>query len=505
MANLKVVPRSPDEPRPSRRRKAFKPGDVIADKYTLIEELGEGGMGVVWIAHNTILDVAVAVKLMSLEAESDALLRDRLLQEARASARIAHPAICRTLDYGTTDSGTPFVVMELLRGQTLASTLAPGVRIPAPSAVQMLLPIINGLGVAHALGVVHRDVKPENVFLARDQFGRVQPKLLDFGIARLVQVESKLTLEGAALGTPDYMSPEQARGDADIDFRTDVWSVAVVLYEMITGRVPFDGENYNKLMWAIQNESPVSTVELAAGDDALWTVLQQGLAKDRLERWASMHELGEALALWLFERGVREDVCGASLRSTWLEAGLSGVKLEVSSIAPPPGPESASKLTLSPSQVRKRATPEPTAVDELLAQTDVSERDAKTVERPPKRRGAGLWMLPLVLALGVAGYLTVRALRPPPPEPPRAALAEPAIPSPPPRAAEPTPAEPPPEPKPTQVEDLPPPEATASAMPDDAADHAPAGTPRPAKPKRAAAKVTAPSKAKQPRAVDFGF
>lgn len=500
MANLKAVPRPLDSDAPAAKR-AYKAGDVIAGKYTLVEEIGEGGMGVVWVGHNTVLDVPVAVKLMSIGTQADSLLRERLLQEARAAARIAHPAICRTLDYGTTDYGAPFVVMELLRGETLASTLGPNVRIPAPRAVQLLLPIINGLGVAHALGIVHRDVKPENVFLHRDEFGRLQPKLLDFGIARFVKYDSKLTLEGSALGTPDYMSPEQARGDVDVDFRTDVWSVSVVLYEMITGRIPFAADNYNKLMWAIQNQAPVPTVDLAAGDGALWTVLERGLAKNRLERWASMHELGEALALWLYEQGVREDACGASLRSTWLEAGLSGVKVEVSSVAPPPSP-SAGKVTLPPN------TKQPVVIERPAPEFD----DTQTGEFSRKSRSTrAAWLAALVLGLGALGFFVVRYARTLPSSPFAAPAAQATTEA---ETSEPAPL-PPPTPEPTAERAEPAPEAepipsaSVQALEVEPTPKAASEPPKPrpvtTKPRRPASKTAAPPKAKDPNMVDFGF
>jgi serine/threonine-protein kinase len=170
---------------------------------------------------------------------------------------------------------------------------------------------------------VHRDVKPENVFLATDSFGRLQPKLLDFGIAKMDQQEGRVT-QDTVLGSPEYMSPEQARGESNIDARTDVWSTCVMLYEMTTGKVPFARHNYNALRQSILEDDPVPTWELGGGDEALWQVIERGLAKDRDERWAGMTELGEALALWLYEHGVKEDVSGNSIRALWLDGALGG-------------------------------------------------------------------------------------------------------------------------------------------------------------------------------------
>jgi serine/threonine-protein kinase len=165
------------------------------------------------------------------------------------------------------------------------------------------------------------------VFLARDTLGRIQPKLLDFGIAKLGNqaVDGRLTQMGVVLGSPEFMSPEQARGDLDTDARTDVWSFCVMLYEMLTGTMPFKDKNYNALMHAILNDEPVPTTEYVADERDLWHVLERGLEKSRDERWQSMGELGEALALWLYERGVKEDLAGNSVKALWLGGSLSGL------------------------------------------------------------------------------------------------------------------------------------------------------------------------------------
>jgi serine/threonine-protein kinase len=224
-------------------------------------------------------------------------------------------------DYGQTSHGDPFIVSEMLEGKTLADRVDEEGAVPAAQAVQMVLPVIDGLAMAHATGIVHRDVKSENIFLARDLAGRVQPKLLDFGVARYVHDDKKITVDGSLLGTADYMSPEQARGEGGSDHHTDIWSMCVVLYELLTARMPFSGNNYNAVLWAIVNEPVKPITDLGAGNSALWKLLERGLRKEPLERWGSMRELGVALALWLYERGVREDICGSSLRATWLEPG----------------------------------------------------------------------------------------------------------------------------------------------------------------------------------------
>ncbi|MFC1643160.1 serine/threonine-protein kinase [Myxococcota bacterium] len=326
----------------------YQPGDVIAGRLHLVRPLGKGGMGVVWIVHHDVLDVHLAVKMIDLQCVSKPqTMCARVLQEARAAARLSHPAICRVFDYGQTELGDPYVVTELLHGETLAELIKREQRMVATRAVALLLPIVGGLSAAHDKGIVHRDVKPENVFLSHDDVRRLQPKLLDFGIARFVEADHKLTQDGALLGTPHYMSPEQARGEADADVRTDVWSFCVLLYELISGRPPFDGENYNALLWAIGHDTPRSLAESGAADHGLWQLIERGLRKVPFERWTTLRDLGERLACWLHAQGRREDVCGASLRSTWLQ----GTAFD-------PGPDA---LTTDPDLTTLRAKNRPPA------------------------------------------------------------------------------------------------------------------------------------------------
>ncbi len=354
-------------------------GDLIADKYRLVRTLGHGGMGVVWVARNIVLDVDVAIKLIGInKGGSLGGVAKRLLQEARTAAQLSHPAICRTFDYGQTHLGDPFIVSELMHGETLGEMIDSQLRMSPTRAAQILLPVIDGLAVAHTQGIVHRDVKPDNIFLARDVAGRLQPKLLDFGIARFVEEDSKLTVDGSLLGTPSYMSPEQARGEAGADFRTDVWSVSIVLYEAITGELPFEGHNYNAILYAVINEAAPSIVDRGCGDKSLWRLLERGLNKQPEERWQSMRELGEALALWLYEAGIREDVCGASLRTTWLETGLSDVQMELpaQSLLPPPMPRHRGPLTDSGERPsRKRRTPAEFEEDDIPTLEGSIQRD----------------------------------------------------------------------------------------------------------------------------------
>jgi serine/threonine-protein kinase len=279
--------------------------------------LGEGGMGAVWRASNLLLDLPVAIKLIRADLDRSTL-RARLQIEARSAAKLGHPAIVRVYDVGESELGDPFIVMELMHGQTLAKMISQG-RLSAARAVQILLPIIDALAVAHGRGIVHRDLKPDNIMIAEEQ-QRIQPKILDFGIAKLTDPRDnnhKLTEIGMVVGSPDYMSPEQARGRDDVDGSSDIWAICVVLYEAVTGATPFAAHNYNALLRAIVEDDPKSLVEHAAGDGALWEIVNRGLSKDRRDRQASMSELGRALASWLLSHGIFEDACGTSLESKW--------------------------------------------------------------------------------------------------------------------------------------------------------------------------------------------
>ncbi|HEX7671716.1 MAG TPA: serine/threonine-protein kinase, partial [Polyangiaceae bacterium] len=322
-------------PRPRMTSRYYTPGEVIAGKYELMSLIGEGGMGSVWLARNLSIDSRVALKLLRADLDADDAA-ERLLQEARAAARIGHRAIVRVFDVGHTEQGDPFLVMELLEGDSLATVLASRGRLTPIQAVQTLLPIIDAVAAAHGRGIVHRDLKPDNIFLVREQ-RRTQPKVLDFGIAKVnerVGPARTVTRQGTVLGSPGYMSPEQARGLPGIDQRTDVWSICVVLYECITGRAAFEGDNYNALMCAIIEATVVPSVQFAAGDAALWAILERGLSKSPDDRWASMRALGIALVAWLSSHGIDQDVCGDGISTLFDDVAPSGPR-DILSVPPP--------------------------------------------------------------------------------------------------------------------------------------------------------------------------
>lgn len=308
----------------------YEPGSLILGKYQLLEILGQGGMGSVWLAKNRTLDLDVAFKVMRTElaelAEEIEGIAERMLQEARAAASVGHPAIVKVFDFGFTERGDPFIVMEVLKGESLASAMKRRGRLSPTRAAQTLLPIVDALSATHARGIVHRDLKPENIFLARPAGHRLEPKVLDFGIAKLEQrAQERLTRGGAVLGSPAYMAPEQLRGEADVDARADLWALSVVLYQMITERRPFEGDSYHASMWNVLNALPRPIAEQGIDDAALWRILERGLAKKKEDRYPDMHSFGRDLALWLMDQGVQEDICDATLKA-WITDPLTAVR-----------------------------------------------------------------------------------------------------------------------------------------------------------------------------------
>jgi serine/threonine-protein kinase len=383
-------------------------------------------MGAVWEARNLALEIDVAVKLIRADLNKETF-GVRLRQEARAAAKLGHPAIVRVFDVGETALGDPFIVMELLEGRSLGDVIGAVGRIDARRAVQLLLPIIDALVVAHSKGIVHRDLKPDNVFLSREQNGE-QPKLLDFGIVKLEhdEGESHLTQVGTVLGSPDYMSPEQARGAEDIDHRVDIWSLSVTLYECVSGVLPFVAANYNALLYKILEDEPLPITEIGVPEPELWEILRFGLAKTRDHRWQSMTELGKALAGWLFARGVLEDACGASLEARWLSRNTDPAGRPLmdprASFASISGVQSYPSLPSHTGQSRSEPHSQRAVVRSLSF--------AATVEQNGVRRPRWSLILGAAAAVLAVGAGIVLATRAEPPHTVASAASAPAVPAP---------------------------------------------------------------------------
>jgi serine/threonine protein kinase len=293
-------------------------GDLVAQKYRLERLLGEGAQGSVWMAENVALGCPVAIKLVHGDPENPAPIL-RLEKEARAAAQLGHPAVVRVFDLGRTPGGDAFIVMEYLEGENLGERLNACGKLPAIEAVRALLPIADALHVAHARGIVHRDLKPENVFLAKSGVV-VQPKLLDFGIAKFrpERSENAITQIGTLVGSPSYVAPEQATCREDVSQAADIWSFSVVLYECLTGQVPFAANDCRELFRRIVEDAPEPILSQGVEDEELWEIVRRGLEKAPEERWPSIVALGRALARWLRAQGVEDDVSGVLLESKWL-------------------------------------------------------------------------------------------------------------------------------------------------------------------------------------------
>jgi serine/threonine-protein kinase len=273
-------------------------GALIDNKYRVVRTLGEGGMGVVYIAEHTFLKKPVALKLLRNDVASEAGMAARFEQEARATSLIEHDNVVRVHDFGKTSSGELYLVMELLDGGPLAQELMQHTQILDDRAAWITGQVLAGLEAAHQQGVVHRDLKPDNVFITSRPNGTESVKIVDFGIAKLrSDVAVSLTMAGSVIGTPQYMSPEQARGQPDVDHRADLYSVGVMLYRMLAGRLPFRSENYNVLLFEILTGQP-TTLKVAAPNcnPQLAAFVMKAMTADREQRYQSAADMREALA-----------------------------------------------------------------------------------------------------------------------------------------------------------------------------------------------------------------
>ncbi len=259
--------------------------------YVLSEIIGMGGAASVHAATDKRSGGRVAIKRLRRELLQQKALVQRFYKEAKALQSIQHPHLVRIIEVGLFDS-LPAIVLELLTGETLEHMLKRcGGTLPIPICRELICPVLDALEYAHQVGLVHRDLKPENIFLAKvpllsDAF----PKLLDFGVARghLEGFEAVLTLPGETLGTPHYMAPEQAVGVGDLDERVDVYSMGVILYQLLSGKLPFDEPNYNTMIFRIATETPTPLSELVSVPPAIAAVVARAMARDPDERYPSV-------------------------------------------------------------------------------------------------------------------------------------------------------------------------------------------------------------------------
>ncbi|HSO34908.1 MAG TPA: serine/threonine-protein kinase [Labilithrix sp.] len=342
------------------------PGYQVADGLMLVRHLGQGGMGTVWIAYHGKLGIEVVVKFLSESLVSDTEALARFKREAGSMVQVKSPHVVQTLDHGITATGNPYIVMELLEGEDLASTLRARGKLSPGEVMHIVDGVASALAKAHERGIVHRDIKPANVFLCAAT-PRPFVKVVDFGISKRVG-DLTLTATNAFIGTPSYMSPEQISG-AGVDARTDTWALGVLAYLALTGSPPFQGDSLATLVYAVTNTSPAkpSAVDpsLPPAVDA-WAT--RALARDPGRRFSSALELADALA----------NALGESVRARPMTV-------------PPPAP-------------RLVAAPKGASNTQTFAGTGATVLDAAgTTPTPPIRRST--WWTAGVAATAIAAAL----------------------------------------------------------------------------------------------------
>lgn len=373
-------------------------GQVLSGLYKVESRIGQGGMGTVYMALHIHLDKPFAVKVLGEQIASNRAAMHRLLQEARTASSIDHDNIVDVINFDTTEDGRVFLVMELLEGVSLADLVEKG-PMRLDRAIPIARQVCHALEAAHARGIVHRDLKPENVFICRKHDADFV-KVLDFGISKVRTAEAeavRVTKTGQLLGTPLYMSPEQARGETDVDHRADVYALGVMLFEMLTGRPPFEGSNYFQLLWKHGNEPPPSALSFQPDlPPALDAVLMRALAKTPDARFQSMQAFEEALLA----------------ATPGLETPARLVSMPpLRPSAPTPSEARATPVALAQPAPAQPAPAEPGAVQPTAAPS------------APSRQLLALGGLAVAALLGALGYVVLRA----PAETPVATAAAPSI------------------------------------------------------------------------------
>ncbi len=384
-------------------------GDILLGKYRVEHVVGRGGMGVVVAAQHLTLHERVAIKFLLPKCLDDEQLVQRFLREARAAVRIRSQHVARVTDVGTMENGAPYIVMEHLDGQNLAALLADGGRLAIPFAVEVVLQACEAVAEAHAHGIVHRDIKPSNLFLTHHADGSPCVKVLDFGISKMSTPDDHaLTRTGGVLGSPLYMSPEQLRSSRDVDARADVYSMGVVLYELLTGRVPFMSEELPQLVYLIMNAAPTRPrAHRNELSEALENVLLTSIERDRDVRYASIADFAAALLPFTppHARASIERIRGILPRDVLLAKGTIQ------------GARSSSGVRVGglgglPSVTAKMDAPTPTPLDggTLASFSPHGRTHAPAAERPSRR--AGLVAAALGVLVILASAVVLRASSP---------------------------------------------------------------------------------------------
>jgi serine/threonine-protein kinase len=273
-------------------------GEILQGKYRVERVIGVGGMGVVVAAQHLELGTRVAIKSLRPQGRGQRELLLRFEREARAAVRIKSEHVARVLDVARLDDGTPYLVMEYLDGNDLSDWLRLRGPLTVEQAVELVIQACEAIAEAHTLGIVHRDLKPANLFVTRGRDGQLRVKVLDFGISKSEPLsgEPAMTRTHSMLGSPEYMSPEQFDAPKTVDWRTDIWSIGATLFELLTGRTPFEGDEVLQIAFKIMHEPAPLLSALRAAPPGLTQVIQRCLEKDRSARFHDVAELVTALA-----------------------------------------------------------------------------------------------------------------------------------------------------------------------------------------------------------------
>jgi serine/threonine-protein kinase len=276
-----------------------EPGQVLDGKYRIVRLIGEGGMGAVFEGENVRISRRVAIKVLHGAALEKAETVQRFEREAQAAGRIGSDHILEILDLGTLPDGERYMVMEFLNGETLSARIKRFERLTPEQIVPLIRQALVGLGAAHQAGIIHRDLKPDNIFVLNEKTGiRDYVKIIDFGISKFNALggDMGMTRTGAVMGTPYYMSPEQAKGSGGVDHRSDLYAIGVILYEAVTGEVPFTGNTFNELMFKIVLSEPRPLQQVIPNLDPRFTELvTRAMAREPAHRFSSAEEMIQAL------------------------------------------------------------------------------------------------------------------------------------------------------------------------------------------------------------------
>ena len=389
-------------------------GRVFEGKYRLDERLGGGGMGTVYRATHLLIDRPVAVKVLSQRFVGDQTAQQRFRREARAAGRMQHPNAVTVTDFGTTDDGYLYIVMELLEGRTLRDLLAREAPLDPARAVSLMLQACGAVGAAHEAGLIHRDLKPANIFIEQRPNLPAVVKVLDFGVAKFAVEEHEddydtLTQVGAIIGTPRYMSPEQCSGVAELTPAADVYSLGIILYEMLTGVVPFNAENPLAIALKQVSEAPVPPSEVVASIPVeLEKVVLHALAKKPSERPRNADELRSELHATADELGFEHSDSTHSptlddLRSAGTESPSGRLVIDLATLRQVQA--ASGTLTVQEPQNVANPSPQPQAPENVRP---AFNRLRVSLERQPSRRSQ-LIVLALFLLIVIVGSGVIAA------------------------------------------------------------------------------------------------